>query len=42
MQTLEVDVRVLLRTPGLDEKLIDSWEGPYVVLAWKGPVGCWD
>ena len=30
-RTLKVEVRVLLRTPCLDAKLTNAWEGPYTI-----------
>ena len=35
---LEVGDSVLLRTPALDAKLVDSWEGPYTVTKKLGAV----
>ena len=35
---LRPGIKLLLRTPGSDNKLTDTWEGPYVVLKKLGPV----
>ena len=35
-----VGERVLYRIPGMQSKLSDSWEGPFVVIELKGPVNC--
>ena len=38
MTQLKPRNKVLLHTPGIDSKLRDAWEGPYVVLNKLGPM----